>query len=232
MEHIFGKEIVKEIEIYSKGKYPEEACGFIVSGEFIPLKNMAEDRVKEFEIDRFDFLKYHDGIEAIVHSHADYPHLSKADMEGQLRTGVPWGLVCVNKGLPEHTVFWGNDVLYPLLQRPFIHGTFDCWGLCRDYWRGKGHQIIDFPRDNLWWEKDPSMLENNCQLAGFDFVDESQIQIGDVVFMKVLADVTNHCAIYIGDGLMIHHLYNRLSREEPIHRWRKYITGYLRYRYA
>lgn len=233
MKTYFDKELIRKAEFHAKSKYPEEACGFITDDDFIPIDNVAVNKVQNFVIDKFDYIKYNGKVKAIVHSHADYPHLSKADMIGQIKSALPWGLVLLNKGKVEHTVFWGNQ-LEPqdLIGRPFIHGIYDCYAIVRDYWRLKGHDIIDFPRDNLWWETEPSMLEDGCQEAGFDFINESQLKIGDVVFMKVMAPVVNHSAIYIGDGLVLHHLYNKLSRKEPLIRWRDSISGYLRYKNA
>ena len=37
------------------------------------------------------------------------------------------------------------------------------------------------------------------------------IQTGDIILMQVKADEVNHAAVYLGDGVMLHHLYNRLS---------------------
>jgi len=233
MKQYFDKVSVMKAEHYAISKFPEEACGFITHDDFIPCENIADDKVKNFKIDKYEYFKYHDQIQCIVHSHANYPHLSAADMEGQIRSNLPWGLILLNNGKVQHTVFWG-DMLEPeeLIGRPFIHGLFDCYGVVRDYWRAKGYWIKDFPRDNLWWETQPSMLEDNCRDAGFDFIDESEVKNGDVVFMKVVADVVNHSGIYLGDGLILHHLYNRLSRTEPLNRWRKFVTGYLRCKHA
>ena len=233
MKTYFDDEAIRKCQLHCKRKYPEEACGFITENDFIPVENKSEDRVKSFKIDKYDLFKHNDKIKAIVHSHADYPHLSKEDMLGQKRSGFPWGIVLLNKGHVEHTYFWG-DQLEPqdLIGRPFIHGLYDCYAIVRDYWRHKGYEVKDFPRENLWWNDNPSMLEDGCEEAGFNFIDEQQLKVGDVIFMKVLSTVTNHSGIYIGNGLILHHLYNRLSREEPVHRWRKYITGFLRYKNA
>jgi len=35
-----------------------------------------------------------------------------------------------------------------------------------------------------------------------------------VIVMQVRAPVPNHAGVYIGDGLMLHHLYNRLSSRD------------------
>ena len=176
MKHPFPQETIRAMELYCLSKYPEEACGFIVKNEFIPIVNKSEDKINHFEIDNHIFIEYNDAIDAIIHSHADYPHLSKADMLSQKRLGIPWGIVLINKGVVHSTVFWGGSVLYPLLQRPFIHGCFDCYAIVRDYWRFKGYDVMDFPREFLWWEKDPSMLVDNCKAAGFEFIDEQNLK--------------------------------------------------------
>jgi len=41
--------------------------------------------------------------------------------------------------------------------------------------------------------------------------------------------VLNHGGIYLGNGLGLHHLTTRLSRQESLPRWRKYIRKVLRY---
>ena len=232
MKHPFKEHLIRLAQLHAQDEYPKESCGFITKDDYIALDNIAEDPINDFRIRTEDYLKYRKEIKAIMHSHADYPHLSKQDMLSQIQSRLPWGVTLLNHKAVVETVFWGDDIIYPLLGRQFVHGCWDCWALVRDYWRHQGYNIMDFPRDNLWWEKEKSMLENGAQEAGFDFIDESELQVGDVIFMKVLADVTNHSAIYLGNGLMIHHLYNRLSRKEPIGRWSKFITGYLRYRYA
>jgi cell wall-associated NlpC family hydrolase len=54
-------------------------------------------------------------------------------------------------------------------------------------------------------------------------------EVGDVLLAWVMSDVPNHAAIYIGSGLIAHHLPQRYSREEPVERWRHYIAHQLRY---
>lgn len=233
MKDYFEKYLVDQAINHVKTVYPEEGCGFILSDRFLPLENIAEDKVKNFEVDRKEFIKYSGDIKCIVHSHADYPHASKQDMLGQIRSNIPWGLICLKNGATEHVVFWG-DQLEPqdLIGRPFVHGIYDCYAIVRDYYRMKGNDIPIFPRENLWWEKDPSMLENGCHQAGFDFIDKSELKEGDVIFMKVMAKVVNHSAIYLGNNLIVHHLYNKLSRREPLTSWHQYVSGYLRYNNA
>jgi proteasome lid subunit RPN8/RPN11 len=230
LKHPFPQKLIDKAVDHCKSVYPEEGCGFILEDAFVPCENVAVDKVKNFKIDLKEFTKYNEDIKAIIHSHADYPHISKHDMISQKNIEIPFGVVFLKNGALDKVAFFGDQIQpYELLERPFIHGIFDCYALMRDYHRLEGHLIKDYPRENLWWETEPSMLEDLCNDAGYDFIDESQVKKGDIIFMKILADVTNHSAVYIGDGLLIHHLYGRLSRREPVVRWKKYITGYLRY---
>jgi proteasome lid subunit RPN8/RPN11 len=231
MKHPFSEKIEGQIEIIVKEEYPNEICGFIIDDEFIQMKNIAEDPVRDFRIDEKEYLRYKKKIKAIIHSHADYPHLSKTDMVQQIATALPCGVAFVDKGYYEGMVYFGDQVIpYPLKERQFIHGVFDCYSLVRDYYRIERNVAIPiFPRDNFWWEKDPSLLKDHCEEAGFDYIDESQAKEGDVFFMQLRAPVINHSGIYLGNGEIIHHLYNKLSRQEPLGRWTKYITDWLRY---
>jgi len=233
MKEYFDKAIVDEAIYHARRCYPEEACGFILSDRFLPLPNIAEDKVKNFEIDAREYIRYNGDIKCIVHSHADYGHASKQDMLSQISTNVPWGLICIANGSLEKIAFWG-DQLEPqdLVGRVFCHGVHDCYSLVRDYYRMKGITIPIFPRENFWWEKFPSMLMDNCHEAGFEFIDECDLKEGDVVFMQIMANVVNHSAIYLGKSWIVHHLYGKLSKKDPINKWRSSITGYLRYKNA
>jgi proteasome lid subunit RPN8/RPN11 len=230
MKHPFDENLIKQAGYYARKRYPNEACGFITKDKFLPMVNIARDRINNFQIDPKEFMIHSDEILAIVHSHADYPHLSKNDMEYQIKSNLPWGVIFVEKGGVRDTVFFGDQIPpYELIGRPFIHGCFDCYGLLRDYYRFKGITIPIFPRENKWWEKDPSMFLNGFRDAGFREIKMEELQVGDGIMMKILAPVVNHVAIYIGGDDIIHHLYGRLSRKDSITRWRKYITGYYRY---
>lgn len=41
------------------------------------------------------------------------------------------------------------------------------------------------------------------------------MQPGDMIMMRVQAPVTNHAAIYLGDNIMVHHMFGNLSARVP-----------------
>ena len=232
MEHPFGEIVETKIKIISMDKYPNEICGFVINDEFVEMVNKAEDTIKDFRIDEKEYIRNKKNIQAIIHSHCDYPHLSKTDMQQQIATALPWGVAFLQKGYYEGMMYFGDQVEpYPLKERQFVHGAWDCYGLLRDYHKiHKGVTIPIYPRDNKWWETSPSMLKDNCEAAGFKYIDESEAVEGDVFFMMLRSKVVNHCGIYLGGEKILHHLYGALSREDQIGRWRKYITDFLRYK--
>lgn len=228
----FDHYIIDQAARHARNKYPEEACGFIIDDMFYPMNNIAKDKVNNFEIDSKYFMMYESRIKAVVHSHANYGHLSKIDMELQIKSGVPWIMINLINGALDLVAYWGDQIEpAELIGRRFCHGCWDCYSLVRDYYRlEKGIILNPYPRDDEWWLKEPSMLEDNCLNEGFEFIEESEAKEGDVVFMKIVAPVVNHSGILLNNGLILHHLYNRLSRKEPIGPWRGNISGYLRYK--
>ena len=214
-------------------KFPNESCGMIVDDKYVSCVNIAEDPAKHFKISDETYIYYSNTgkIDAIVHSHNDFIHLSLPDMEGQLKTSVPWGMVNVKNRNAQSIVFWG-DQLEPqdLIGRPFCHGVYDCYSLMRDYFREKSIIIDVFPREWEWWNKGQNLYVEKLKDSAFADIDKKELQDGDIILFQMQSTVPNHCGVYIGDGLMMHHLPNRLSKREPANIWiKKYATHFLRY---
>ncbi len=232
LKQLVEKEIKRHAE--EECKKGRESCGIIAKDKYIRCENIAEEN-NNFEIDSNEVAKYIvDGsLRAIVHSHIDNFHLSKEDMIGQIKSAVPWGVVNVTNGTARGIHFWGESLpIKDLIGREFIHGSQDCYGLVRDYYnKEKDTKLEQFPRDNFWWSNGEDLLsKENFESVGFHEIDMSGLKVGDVVLFSIRANVVNHSAVYIGNGEVLHHLSNRLSRREPIHIWNKYIVCFLRYK--
>jgi cell wall-associated NlpC family hydrolase len=230
MKQFFDQNIINKAVMHARSKLPEESCGFITDDDYIPMVNVCRDRKNHFKIDPKQYIIYNEKIRAIIHSHNDYPHASMDDMLKQVETAVPWGIMNFRNGFLESVFFWGDQLpIQDLIGRPFVHGVYDCYGLVRDYYRTKGHTLPLYPREHQWWTKQSSMLLENVEKIGcFDRIDPSEIKEGDMFFMNILSDVVNHSGIYLGDEIILHHLQNRLSRKELIHRWKDSIYGFYR----
>jgi cell wall-associated NlpC family hydrolase len=130
-------------------------------------------------------------------------------------------------------VFWwgGGAPRAPLIGRSFRHGVTDCYALLRDYYAlERGIELPEFPRRSQWWDLGGDMLAENFEQVGFrQLHGPDQLAPGDALLGRIGGGVVNHCGIYIGQGLILHHLTNRLSRREPLEPWKRYISHYLRY---
>src|SRR6476619_1042498 len=133
---IIAAETREAINAHILAEFPKEACGFLIDGKFLPCKNIARDPENNFAISGGDFVfaKEEGTLEAILHSHPNGPAFpSAADMKGQLATNVPWVIVVTDgTTVDDRWVWWGDQLpIAPLIGRPFMHGTSDCYTLIR-----------------------------------------------------------------------------------------------------
>lgn len=228
-----------EIAAHMAAAYPREGCGLIVDGRFVPIENTAEDAEYEFTMPADTVLRY-PHIDAVIHSHPDGPDCpSEADMRGQLAMAVPWGLCTVSADKDvSRPWYWGADEFTPpLVGREFRHGPSgsdgagDCYALIRDWYRlERGVALPEFPRSDGWWNDGLDLYAEHFREAGFREIPAAEARDGDVFFMKILSARENHAGIMTGDcQLILHHLSGRLSREEPMGRWHKFIERWVRY---
>lgn len=232
---MFDKQAIIDAKEHALRENPYESCGFIIDGKYYPMKNISDSPIDTFRIDPIEYLKAEEigNIECVIHSHKNYPHTSKLDMESQKRLGIPFGIINIDKGNKvQEPFFWGQGIpVSPYIGRKFIIGVHDCYGLLRDYYRNTlDIEISDYPRDEDWWFKGPSMLTDYYGDEGFYDIKRKELKEGDVIFMKIKTNITNHCGIYLGNNLILHHLVGRLSCRQPIGMWDNYITNYLRHK--
>lgn len=227
---------------HAEAEYPREACGLVLAVDgvacYLPRQNGAENPARDFRISpqAYAAAERKGRVLAVVHSHPGGPaHPSESDMAGQIASGLAWAVIpvlaCAAGGpRAQHPLWWGVGVpVDPLLEREFVHGLADCYALVRDWYRTEaGILLPDFPRPDRWWERGGNLLAENLAAGGFVRCDEPE-RVGDGYVMQVQAPVPNHCAVYVGDGLLLHHLCGRLSRREPVHRWRSHILYRVRH---
>jgi len=139
---ILAPEVTAHIKDYCRLQYPNEACGLIVDGQFVPVANLSSTPTETFEMHQNVWLDFK--IEAVIHSHVNgNNHPSEADMRFQMASAVPWGLVCVSpEGHVTEPWFWGDwTVELDYLGRKWRHGPTgtdgggDCYALVRDFYK-------------------------------------------------------------------------------------------------
>jgi cell wall-associated NlpC family hydrolase len=216
---------------------PHEACGLAVAIDgkwaFRPARNLATEPDR-FIIDPGDYADAEDvgRVAAVFHSHADGPaRFSAADIRQASATRLPWFLLSVAANR------WACHVppsaAERLAGRGFLHGSVDCYSLVRDTMGLLfGVALPDFPRSDEWWHRGGDLYREHFAEAGWAALPaDAELQPGDGLLMRVRAPVPNHAAIYLGDGMMIHHLADRLSTREPyLGYWQQVTVLRLRHR--
>jgi len=190
-----------------------EACGVIVADKYVPCRNLSSG-LEQFSIcpEDYDAAEDKGRIQAICHSHKGPRQPSKADLEGCKETGLPW-YILGDDGLERV-----DSVIQPFEGRVFEYGWTDCFTLVRDY---LGY-LPDFPREIKFWEKGISPYEAHFSECGWGIINPTDAQAGDVFLMRILSrNVPNHVAVCLGAGVILHHLWGRLSCKEL---WGPYMS--------
>jgi proteasome lid subunit RPN8/RPN11 len=252
-------DVIGAIQAHAIAEWPRESCGLVLRDEagalqYLRCRNVNANPEAEFEIAAEHWMGR---IAAVIHSHPHRPQDNKpaqdwpsaADMRGQIESGLVWGIVVSDGENCTAPFFWGDALEpAPLIGRPFRHGVWDCYVEIRDAFRigpvgmaaqgftGWPHppvRLPDFPRGGEWWNEGDDLYCRHFAEAGFERVSEPVY--GDVFLMQINSPVSNHGGVVLDRGLILHHpqsLLQRtpsLSRAEPMGRWRKYVTHWLRY---
>lgn len=218
--------------------YPEEAVAILTSdNELIPMKNSSPTPKETFRVAVEDFWPYNDKITALIHSHtydlAD-PYLvdkrvpSKQDLAGQINHNVWWGISVTEGENVSDPLWFGFDREEPYEGREFIFNVNDCFELVRDWYRRELQvEIPPYARD--WnWQDEENLFDDNFTKAGFVDVQWEDLQKGDVIYFNIASEKTNHVGVYLGDDIVLHHLYGRLSGTETLSRWRRQVSHIIR----
>ncbi|CAI2922626.1 C40 family peptidase [Serratia entomophila] len=214
------KYIVSAILAHAEAEYPYESCGVVVQSgrrqRYVPCRNLAPEPSEQFSLAPEDYVEAEDSGEviAIVHSHPDATtQPSQLDLAQCDLSQVPW----IIASWPEGDVrqIMPTQGIKPLLGRPFVHGIWDCYALVRDWYaQERDITLPNFERTDCWWGRGENLYMKHYAEAGF-VLASGEMQSGDVVIMQVRADEPNHAAVYLGEGVIIHHMYGRLSQRVP-----------------
>jgi proteasome lid subunit RPN8/RPN11 len=229
--------LVPYVCIHAEAEAPRECCGLVVAERdaltYIACKNLA-GRTEHFIINPSDYARAEDTgkVMAIVHSHCyEPPEPSLADRTGIEQTMLPW--LIVNYPTGSHTITRPAGFVAPLIGRPFVHGVHDCYALVRDYYATQNIVLGDYRRSWGWWDSanGPDLYRQNFESEGFVEVPRETLQEHDLILMQIRAPRENHMAVYIGHGVILHHLIEQLSRRETYQEfYQRRTTAVLRHR--
>lgn len=203
---------------FADGYAPQEMCGAIADihdkgRRFFAIDNIAENPEETFEMNPkgWQALAADGEIVAVVHSHPNgEPFLSGADRQMQIQTGLPW-ILAVGGRLKQFRCC-------PHLRgRVFEYGKADCGALIRDAFMLMGIDLPDHTRGDIDDDAEHEYLRKHFERVGFVRVSDG-LRGGDVILTSY-GGHANHAALYLGNGQILHHAYNQLSRREPFNQW-------------
>ncbi|ENB1168768.1 C40 family peptidase, partial [Escherichia coli] len=89
-----------------------------------------------------------------------------------------------------------------------------------------------FHREDDWWRNGQNLYLDNLAENGFCRVSPSCAQAGDILLCCFGSSVPNHAAIYCGNGDLLHHIPEQLSkRERYSEKWQRRTYSVWRHRH-
>jgi proteasome lid subunit RPN8/RPN11 len=220
---------------HAQESFPRESCGLLVIRKgrevYWPCRNIGVG-TDQFVLHPQDYAQADEQgqIVAVVHSHPGLPSTpSQVDRVACEASGLPWHIVSIPCG--DWSSIQPTGYVAPLVGREWSHGVLDCYALVRDWFRiERGIDLPNFTRFDDWWKRGQNLYLDNFAQVGFAVVEPDELQTGDCFLMQVASPVPNHAAVYLGDGLILHHLQGRLSSRDVYGGyWQKVTTHTLRY---
>lgn len=112
-----------------------------------------------------------------------------------------------------------------LIGRAYTSGDKDCYGLARDYYKDVFDlTITNVARPEEWWNDGRLDLINDLfDVDGWENIgcNLRNLKVGDALVFSLISGRANHVGVYVGNGMFIHHVYQRMSCEESLaQKWR------------
>jgi proteasome lid subunit RPN8/RPN11 len=252
-QSILTFEVREAAKAHARAEYPKESCGIVFRGAYVPCKNIASDPEKDFEISPHVYQQFvaRGGVEAVLHSHPGGPLFpTQSDMESQLLTAVPWGIIPIIIEDDEcrigDPIMWGDQLpRLPIIGRSFVPGITDCYSMIRDIffagreglkaqnitdvWPFDSIQLPEVPRDADWFAQGQDLYIDGLAKHGFREIKQHEARAGDGFLMKWKSDRFNHGGVLVANDLLAHHLPDRLSRREAAGIWGRQAGMWVRY---
>lgn len=204
--------MTRQILDYMKSVAPNEGCGYVKDGVFYPLANGHPDPVNySYPLD----MPAPGEFDVYVHSHPGGPfYPSETDMRSQIATDATWSVAAWDD-TDAHVFSW-PALDEPLIGRGFRHGVTDCYEAVRSFYlQVHSIELRPYARAWRWHVGKGDLYADHFAREGFSEIPGRDILPGDAVLVMVNSRVFNHAAVYIGNGLIYHHLATSRNGYDP-----------------
>lgn len=121
-----------------------------------------------------------------------------------------------------------------LIGRKFVMGSVDCYDTIRSFFSDNFQLMFrNYARPDKFWDAGLDLYMENFRKEGFEAIDvhPRDVKVGDCWLMAIRSPIANHAGVYVGNGLMLHHFYGRLSTAELYKGvWRNTTVAHLRHK--
>lgn len=210
------------------GGKPREVCGFVIRKGNKSVAMRAQNvwtpppgysGPMQFETDDETTARAEEEGDVICcyHTHPyTSPEPSMADKVAAEKHGVP--LLILSWPQESWAYYQPGGFRAPLLGRPFVYGLLDCWTCFRDgFMEYTGIPLPDFDRgeDSDWWHNGGNLFLDHLAECQFSMVTDGLKQWDGILMQIDSPTYPNHAALYLGDGMILHHVQDRISTMHP-----------------
>ena len=106
----------------------------------------------------------------------------------------------------------------PLLGRPFVYGSNDCYGLARDFYKLNWDiDMTDYARADGWISDGGNLIMDHLHDEGFFVAHDPphKVRPGDGLLVSIRSDHPCHIGMYLGNNTVLHHRQGQFSRTTP-----------------
>ena len=223
-----SKKIKRTIKEHSLKESPRESCGLITTKDGVLSVHKALNGATDshrFRINPFDYVKASGKgkIIAVYHSHVKGCNFSELDKFNSETHELTYILYCLENN--SFLTYDPKNEFNNYIGRDFEWGVSDCFTLVRDFYKEKLNiEIGDYPREEGWAEKFGPLFDKYLGKENFKEVKNLKKYDG-ILFRSRKEGCSTHCAIYLGEGLMLHQPRNTVSRIDDYDERFKRITN-------
>jgi len=229
------KELKAKIKEHAKSEAPKECCGFILeNGKIYRAQNTSMSDNK-FSINAADYItaKSLSAIKAVYHSH---PNGGATFSEFDKFNSINHGVIYVLYSMKDNSFSQFDPALTTFnkyIGRKFEIGETDCFALIKDFYEFELNiKLNEHHRDEGYEDHLGELFNVDFEAEGFSPVDEPR-KYDCILFREKKGRSSNHIALYLGDGLMLHQPRNSYSRiESYLNAHRRHTNHFIRYKNA
>ena len=229
MELVIDEYVRKDMLDHMFEDESRECCGLLTLSKGYERAINIEESPVDFKMDAATSFRVSNDPDVIGYFHS-HPHglmcPSKADMITQMNIGKPSIIAARDNVLKHIEIFqFGKHLLdEPLEGVQFRLSVYDCYETVRRYfYKERSITLANFPRDPMFWlyglDVNEDLFSKQFKNVGFQEFDPEQIapEPGDcLLYQTDGVKVINHCAVYVGNNCMLHHVMGKKSGIHPI----------------